>query len=280
MLQPLASKSRRFRNIPIEFIKSPAQPSREVFEDIDVLASTIKRYGLLEPILVKKMKEKYSFQVVVGERRLRACRKARLSEVPCIIVDGIGRDQILAMQLVENLQRQDLKIFEEVKLVTMLKEQYHLSNEDIAVKIGLSPNTVRKYLLLSRLPEKYIRIINHGSHSPRDLTVTKALVLAKANLPADELKEYVELIKKKGLSRGTLTRKLAKEQTHKVQRVVASRSLWNELTRTPKKFARYWSNYATIKEWETVDAYHLTLQVVMPKDLKEERGAPSKPSAA
>lgn len=261
---------REFKQIPIELIKSPVKPSREVFEDIGVLAETVKRHGLLQPILVKQLAGKYGFEVVVGERRLRACRKAGLAQVPCIVVDGVTEDQILAIQLVENIQRSDLKIFEQVRLVEMLKDHYGLPNDEIAIKTGLSASTVQNYLTLAKgLPKEYIRKISHGSHSPKDLTVTKGLVLARANLPADTLKETVELIQKKGLSRAKLSRKLAREEKHKIKRVVAGKVFWKELTKSLKEFARFWPDYCELKEWEDVKAYHLRLGVTMPKDLNE-----------
>lgn len=260
---------KKYQQIPIEFIKSPLKPSREVFEGIDALAATIKRHGLLEPILVKQLDGQYGFEVVVGERRLRACRKVGLAQVPCIVVDGVSKDQILAMQLVENVQRSDLKVFEEVKIVKSLKDHYNLSNDEIAVKTGLSAGTVKNYLTISNLPQEYIKIISHGSHSPKDLTLMKAVTLARANLPADKLRETVELIKNKGLTRHALAKKLAKDEKSKIKRVVAGKAFWKELTRSLRDYAKYWSDYAKLKEWKDMKAYHLSLEVTMPKDLNE-----------
>jgi formylmethanofuran dehydrogenase subunit E len=101
------------------------------------------------------------------------------------------------------------------------------------------------------------------------LTITKALLLARANLPADQLKEKVDLIRKKGLSRAHLSKKLAKEEKRKIKRVVAGRTFWNELTKSLREYARYWSEYCKLEEWQDVRAHYLTLKVVMPKDLNE-----------
>jgi len=112
------------------------------------------------------------------------------------------------------------------------------------------------------------------THSPKALTLGKALLLARANLPADKLKETVQLIQKKGLTKKALAGKLARQEGRKIKRVVAGRTFWKELTRTPRDFARYWSDFCKLDEWEDVEAYHLSLQVTMPKDLNEpqERG--------
>lgn len=261
---------RDFKQIPIDMVKSPPDPSREVFEDIKALAATIEEHGLLEPILVRKQINKFGFEVVCGERRLRACRKAGLQSIPCIVLDGVSQEQLVQMQLIENLQRSDLKVFEEIRLVETLKDKFHLHNNEISVKTGIPPTAVGNYLIIGKsLPWEYVKLINHGSHNPRDLTIKKALILARANLPADKLKEYVELIQKRGLTRDALARNLATTQKKKIKRVAAARTFWKELIRNVKDFARYWNDYSTLKEWEDVGAYHLTLEVTMPKDLGE-----------
>jgi ParB family chromosome partitioning protein len=271
MVMELNEKAKRkYQNIFIELIKSPMKPSREIFEDINALAATIQEHGLLQPVLVKKLDAAQGFEVVVGERRLRACRKAGLTTVPCIVLDGVSEEQILQMQLIENLQRSDLKPFEEIRIVEALKNRHDLTNDEIAVKTGLSSSTVQNYLTLAKgLSEEYLKMINNGSHSLKDLTITKALLLARANLPADQLKEKVNLIRQRGLSRAHLSKKLAKSEKRKIKRVAEGRKFWRELTRTLKDFARYWSDYSKLEEWESVDAYHLNLKVTMLKDLSE-----------
>lgn len=247
---------REFKNIPTALIESSARPSREVFEDLDSLASTIKRHGLLEPILVKKKDRGYGFQVIVGERRLKACQQAGLERVPCIVIDGVSEEQILQMQIVENVQRNDLKVHEEIKIVETLRDRFDLSYEEIAIKTGLSHGTVQNYLTIAKgLPWEYIKMIAHGSHSPTDLTVGKALDLSRANLLGDKLKEIVELIKRKGLSRTALAKRLAQRSSSKIRRVRESKV--------------YWSDYTDIREWETILHYNLELRVMLPKDLQE-----------
>lgn len=264
---------REYQNIFIELIKSPMKPSREIFEDINALAATIQEHGLLQPILVKKLDAAQGFEVVVGERRLRACRKAGLTQIPCIVLDGISEEQILQMQLTENLQRADLKVFEEIQIVEALKDRYDLTNDEIAIKIGLSASTVASYLTIAKgLPKKYIRMVERGkgrTHSPKALTLTKALLLCRANLPEDKLKETIDLIRKKGLSSTHLAKKLAKSEKRKIKRVLAGKKFWKELTHSLKDFASYWGDYCKLEEWESVDAFHLTLSVKMPKDLDD-----------
>jgi len=263
------SSEREYKLIPIDLIESSASPSRETFEDIDCLAETIRRHGLLQPVLVKRKDNAYGFEVVFGERRLRACKEAGLEKIPCIIVDGVSQDQVLQWQIIENTARSELRVFELVRLLETLKNHFHLTDDEIGVKTGLSTSSVQNYLTISRLPEQYVRMISHGSHSPTDLTIGKALDLARANLPADKLKETVELVRRKGLSRASLTKKLAQQPSSKIRRVRESRGFWQELTKTLRGYASYWSDFCQLREWEDVDRYHLELHVSLPKDLKE-----------
>jgi len=260
---------RELKNLPIGQILSGPNPSREVFEDIDSLASTIQRHGLIQPIIVKKNIQK-GYEIICGERRLQACKKAKLRIVPCIILNGnLTREQILEMQLVENIHRADLKVYEEIKLIESLKNNFNLTHDEIAVKTGLSVATVRNYLAISKLPEETVRKIEKDSHNPTHLTITKALILVSSKLPADKVGDTVKLIEMKGLSRKQLTRKLAQDQPNKLKRVKGSRYFWNELVRNLKDYHRYWKDYAELKEWETVDSFHLQINVTLPKDLEE-----------
>jgi len=269
----IQKSKKEYQKIPLNLIKSPLKPSREIFEDINALAATIKTHGVIQPLLVKQSHGAYGFEVVIGERRLRACRKAGLTTVPCIVLDGISEEQILQMQLTENLQRSDLKVFEEIRIVESLKDNYNLPNDEIAIKIGLSASTVSNYLTIAKgLSEQYVRMIEKGkgrTHSRQAFTLGKALILAQNQLSTDKIKENVELIQKKGLSTAQLSKKLAKQEKRKIKRVLEGRKFWKELTRSLKDFSRYWSDYCKLEEWEEVSGYHLTLSVKMPKDLDD-----------
>lgn len=263
---------REYKLVPVDLIGSSTSPSREIFENIDSLASTIQRHGLIQPIIVKKNIQK-GYEIICGERRLQACKKAKLRMVPCIIInENLAREQILEMQLVENIHRADLKVYEEIKLIKALKNHFSLTHDEIAVKTGLSSATVKNYLAISKLPEDVVRKIEKDSHNPTHLTITKALILVSSKLPADKVGDAVKLIEKKGLSRKQLTRKLAKEQPNKLKRVKGSRVFWNELVRNLKEYHRYWSEYTELKEWETVDSFHLQLTITLAKDLGQGSG--------
>jgi len=270
ILRNLSEHEGKFLRIPLALLESSPNAPREVFEDIASLAQTIKEHGLLEPLLVMTSKNKNSYEVLAGERRLRACKKIGLETVPCILFDGLSLEQIKEMQLVENLQRKDLKPFEEIGLVRQLADK-SLGQSEISFATGLSHGTIDHYLKISRiLPMEIQRqIVKGGSHDSKDLSLTKAVMLAESKAEPAFIAETVGLIRKEGLKPKALAKKLAQEGSTKLHRAREARVFWKELTRTLKNYAAYWSDYATLTEHEEPDSYHLELHVRLPKDLKD-----------
>ena len=115
-----------------EITADSSQP-RKIFEDaqIDDLAESIKRYGLLQPILVKKVGEKYV--IIAGERRYRACRKLGLEYVEVIIKDD---ENAMLISLIENIQRENLTALEEAIAIQNIKDKYKCTHEDLSKLLG------------------------------------------------------------------------------------------------------------------------------------------------
>jgi ParB family chromosome partitioning protein len=131
---------------------NPAQP-RRIFNEQELLglSRSIRTNGLLQPISVRRTKEGY--ELIAGERRLRACKLAGMSTVSCIVNDCTPeRSAILAMT--ENLQRQDLEIFEEAEGIRRLIEEWNVTQEEAALRLGKSQSTVANKLRLLRLSEE------------------------------------------------------------------------------------------------------------------------------
>jgi len=261
----------KYARIPTALLESSSQIPREIFEGIDELAETIRQYGLLEPLIVTTCKDSNRYEVLVGERRFRACKKAELETVPCIVMDGLSLEEIRELQLIENLQRKDMKPFEEIAIVKQLSER-GLNQSEISSATSLSHGTVDAYLKISRaLPIEIQRqIVKEGSHSRKELTLTKAIMLAESKADPSEITETIRLIKSVGLKPKALAKKLAQEGSTKLHRVRESRIFWKELVRTLRRFAEYWDEYSKLKEWEEPDSYHLELHVTLPKDLKDK----------
>ena len=153
-MQMLKSRRRTdlVASLPIDQIgPNPLQP-RQVFDDrgLEELAESIRRYGVLCPLSVRRRDGQY--ELVAGERRLRAARMAGLERVPCLVMDVDGEESGL-LALVENLQRQDLDFIEQAQGIARLIDTFGLSQEECARRLGKSQSAVANKLRLLRLPE-------------------------------------------------------------------------------------------------------------------------------
>lgn len=139
----------QIKYIPTDQILEPADQMRSLIsqEGIEELAQSIRQVGLIEPIVVAPMGTKY--EVIVGHRRLLACRAARIPNIPCQVVDGVGQDPT-ALKLHENLYREDVNPADEGEFLDKLHLDIGLSTEEIARKIGKSQGYVRDRLSLVR----------------------------------------------------------------------------------------------------------------------------------
>lgn len=147
-----AKKEPRIHNLPIENIRpNPYQP-RKYFDKLSLkeLAASIAEYGVMQPISVRLING-CSYELVAGERRLRASRMAGLKTIPAVIVTVTDNDSgVLA--LIENLQRQNLNFIEEAEGYQNLIEDYGMTQEQLAAKLGKSQSAVANSLRILRLP--------------------------------------------------------------------------------------------------------------------------------
>lgn len=126
------------------------QPRKEFSEEaIASLAASIQQYGMLQPILVRPLGLNY--QIVAGERRWRAARMLGLDEVP-VIIRELTDEETAAIALIENLQREDLNPIEEASGYAMLMERFHMTQEEVAKRVGRSRSAVANALRLLKLP--------------------------------------------------------------------------------------------------------------------------------
>ena len=142
--------SSRVRYVPINDIRpNPQQPRRRFDpEGLQELAASIAAYGILQPLTVRDRGGVY--ELVAGERRLRAARIAGLREVPCLIAE-VGEEDAALLALIENLQRRDLDYMEEAAAIARLIRRYGLSQQQAAEKLGKSQPTIANKLRLLRL---------------------------------------------------------------------------------------------------------------------------------
>lgn len=138
--------------LPVDELEpSPVQPRRNFPDgELQELSDSIAQYGVLNPLTVRLRDERY--ELVAGERRLRAARLAGLCEVPCILLD-VGLEDASLIALVENLQRRDLDFIEEANGLSQLIKLFGMSQEEAARRIGKSQSAVANKLRLLKLPE-------------------------------------------------------------------------------------------------------------------------------
>ena len=143
--------STRVQYIPLGRIRpNPQQPRRSFDEEgLAELAASIRSCGILQPLTVRRAGEGY--ELVAGERRLRAARIAGLREVPCLVAQ-VGEEDSALLALMENLQRRDLDCWEEAQAIARLISRYGLSQEEAARRLGRAQPTVANKLRLLRLP--------------------------------------------------------------------------------------------------------------------------------
>lgn len=161
---------------------NPDQPRRHFSrEGLEELAASIKEHGVLQPLSVRR--GSMGFELISGERRLRAARMAGLTEVPCIVV-SVDSKQSSLLALVENLQRRDLDFVEEASALARLIETYHLSQEEAARRIGKSQSAVANKLRLLRLPPEALALLREHGCTERHARALLRLETPQAQLEA------------------------------------------------------------------------------------------------
>ncbi|MCI0470322.1 MAG: ParB/RepB/Spo0J family partition protein, partial [Candidatus Aminicenantes bacterium] len=141
------------RNIPIEKLVPNEMQPRKDFGNLEELAESIKEKGILEPILVRSRDGQ--FEIIAGERRVKAGKLAGLKEIPAIVYD-IPDNEALEVSIIENIQRKDLDIFEYAFSLKSLSELYGYTHQDISEKIGKSRVTVTELFRLTDLPPEIV----------------------------------------------------------------------------------------------------------------------------
>ncbi len=170
--------------IPIDkVIPSPYQPRKHFDKSaLEELSSSIEQYGILQPINVRKLNSG-SYELVAGERRLRASKLAKLKEIPAILLNMDDNDSAI-VALIENLQREDLSFMEEAEGYYNLINEHGLTQEELAKKVGKNQSTVANKLRLLKLSPMVKKIIVDNN-----LTERHARALLK--LPDEQLQMVV-----------------------------------------------------------------------------------------
>ena len=154
MKQQRVKSTAEIYNIPQAMIvPNPNQPRKRFdYDELENLAQSIRENGILQPITVRKREDK-KYELVSGERRLRAARLVGMVKIPSIVINIDAKNSAM-FSIIENLQRQSLNFFEEAEAIEKLVGEYAMSREEVAQKLGLAPSTVSNKLRILRLPEE------------------------------------------------------------------------------------------------------------------------------
>ena len=176
---PAASASGEPKRVPLDSIRAnPLQPRHAFAErELDELTESIRSVGILQPLVVRRVGDGY--ELIAGERRMRAARKAGLTEVP-VIERQTTDDDMLTLALVENLQREDLNPIEKARGFKDLMEKHDLTQEVAAKRLGKDRATLANFVRLLDLPESVQHIVSRGTISSGHARALLALPHASA----------------------------------------------------------------------------------------------------
>jgi|AntRauTorcE11897_2_1112592.scaffolds.fasta_scaffold03027_3 ParB family chromosome partitioning protein len=177
------SKIKKINTDKIE--PNPQQPRTDFNQDnLKKLAKSIKNFGIIQPLIVSKKDKGY--QLIAGERRLRAAKLINLKKVP-VIINDYQEEEIAEISLVENIQRQDLNFLDEALAYYSIMNQFGLSQTELGEKVGKSQSTIANKLRILKLPEEILALIRGSALTERH---------ARALLKLDDQQKQVEFIKK------------------------------------------------------------------------------------
>ncbi len=187
------TKAQGISFVDINNIKPNEKQPRKSFDEekLEELATSIKEHGLIQPVILRKAE--IGYEIVAGERRWRACRKAGLKEIPCIVKE-LTDEQNMLMAIIENMQREDLNPIEEAEGLNQMIVSFGMTQEQVSKSVGKSRPYITNALRLLKLPEAVKNFVSEGK-----LTTGHARAIAGIGDPEKQL-ELAKLVLEKNLS--------------------------------------------------------------------------------
>lgn len=191
----LSSKSYgpKIRMISLERLDPNPQQARSELGNLDELMKSIKKRGVIEPILVRPKDNRY--EIIAGERRYIASKRVGLKEVPCIEMN-VEDNEAMELALIENLQRKNLDIFEEADGLRIMNEIYNYNHQEISETIGKARSTITEIINISRIPSEIREICKQNKIISRSTLIEIAKLKDK-----EKMKNLINEIKKRDLKR-------------------------------------------------------------------------------
>ncbi len=182
--------------VPIDRISANPYQPRQSFDQgkLDELARSILEKGVIQPVTVRRKNEKEEYELIAGERRLRAARQTGYHTIPAIVMTVSSPEEMMELSLIENIQRDDLNPIHEARAYLRLREECHLRQEEVASRVGKNRTTVANTLRLLKLPAEVQKCL---------LADEISMGHARALLGLESRTEQAELCKqivKRGLS--------------------------------------------------------------------------------
>ncbi len=247
------------QDIPVGQMRANTQQPRMHFDEskLDELTASIRAHGVLQPLVAVDKGD--HFELIAGERRLRASRKAGLKTVPVVVKkDDFDEQKKLELALIENIQRHDLNLIEEAKSYHKLAEDFHLSQEEIAARAGKSRSVVANRMRLSTLPIDVQKGLIAGT-----ITEGHAKVILSVNNPQKQIALYNLIVQ------NNLTVRQAEHKAHVVggvTRRMRSVEKTPHARRLEDQLARYFGT--KVRVHESGSGGNITVSYFSDDDLK------------
>lgn len=215
----------KIQSIAIELLRPNRFQPRKFFNDDELreLSLSIKEYGILQPIVVRKLAEDLTkFEIIAGERRFRAGKMAGLTNVPAIVKDFNDKD-VLSLAIIENIQRSDLSVMEEAEAYYMLMKDFNYTQQDVANFVGKSRSHVANIIRLLDLPKEvkellYQKKIDMG-HARALINCDRAIEIANTIVETGlSVRETEKLVRDYNQEKINLKRKVQKAQVSMLNR--------------------------------------------------------------
>lgn len=206
-----------------EIVPNPAQPRRFFTDDAILrLADSIRLHGIIQPLTVRRPERSEGYELVAGERRLRAAKRLGMREVPCVLVDA-DSEESAHMAIVENIQRENLNMFEQAEAIASLMQLHCLTQEKIAEQLSCSQSYVanklrllrlsdeeKEEILRSSLTERHVRALLRVKNPEKRREIMRTVIKKAMNVAATE--EYIDNLEKKAIEE----KKAEKENTSRI----------------------------------------------------------------
>ncbi|HCS73173.1 MAG TPA: nucleoid occlusion protein [Clostridiales bacterium] len=229
------SDTKRIENIPIHSIKpNPYQPRKSfTIDSLEEMAQSIRQYGVIQPITVRKVAQD-GYELITGERRLRAAKLAGLDYIPAIIMNAYEQDSAI-MAMIENLQRENLHYLEEAKGYANLILDHEFTQEELALKLGKNQSTIanklrilklsneiKDVLIREKLTERHARALLKLPDDESRMDAVRHVVDNKLNVRDTE--EVVECIVLRDAEKQNKDRKRTEKTNNRKQKKVFKRT--------------------------------------------------------